>query len=134
MCGRYSMVSAESAEIERIVREVQQKFGAISIHTGEIHPTNQAPVLFLEDHDGVSARPMGWGSPRFDGKDVVINARGETALDKPMFRTSLLERRCVIPTTGFYEWDSEKKKYLFRRPERQELYLAGFWNRFKDAE
>lgn len=134
MCGRYSLAPAESAEIERIVWEVQQKFGADSIHTGEIRPTNPAPVLLLSDDGAMSAEPMGWGFPRFDGKGVVINARGETAMDKPMFRKSLLERRCVVPTTGFYEWDSEKRKYLFRLPERRELYLAGLWNSFKGTD
>jgi len=47
-----------------------------------------------------------------------------------MFKKCLAEKRCVIPTTGFYEWDSAKKKYLFQLPEAPELYLAGLYNDF----
>lgn len=134
MCGRYSLAPEESAEIEHIVREVQRKFGVDSIRIGEIRPTNPAPVLVAEGPSGIAPRPLCWGFPRFDGKGVVINARGETALEKNMFRKSLLERRCVIPTTGFYEWDAAKQKYLFRLPDSSVLYLAGFWNTFKGED
>lgn len=72
---------------------------------------------------------MVWGFPSFKG--VIINARGETALDKPMFRRSVIERRCIVPTTDFYEWDSEKRKYHFRLPGQDRLYLAGLWNVFQ---
>ena len=100
MCGRYSLAPDESVEIARIVAEVQARFGATSIHTGDIYPTNAAPVL-LSNGQEMTPKPMGWGFPSFKGKGVIINARGETALDKPMFRKSLLERRCIVPTTGF---------------------------------
>ena len=115
MCGRYSLAPEQSKEIAQIVAEVQARFGAASIHTGEIFPTNAAPVL-LPDGQKMTPKPMTWGFPSFKGKGVIINARGETALDKPMFRRSLLERRCIVPTTGFYEWDGQKRKYHFRLP------------------
>ncbi len=51
-----------------------------------------------------------------------------------MFRRSLAQRRCVLPTTGFFEWgpgeDGAKRKYRFNLPETRALYLAGFWNDF----
>ena len=134
MCGRYSLAPEESAEIEKIVREVQKKFGADSIRTGDIRPSNPAPVLVAEGPSSLAPRPLGWGFPRFDGKGVVINARAETALDKSMFRKPLLEKRCIIPTTGFYEWDTQKQKYLFRLPDSKILYLAGFWNTFRGED
>ena len=109
MCGRYSLAPEQSKEIAQIVAEVQARFGAASIHTGEIFPTNAAPIL-LPDEQQMTPKPMAWGFPSFKGKGVIINARGETALDKPMFRRSLLERRCIVPTTGFYEWDGQKRK------------------------
>lgn len=133
MCGRYSLAPEQSKEIAQIVAEVQTRFGATSIHTGEIFPTNTAPILLLEEQK-MTPKPMIWGFPSFKGKGVIINARGETAMDKPMFRRSLLERRCVVPTTGFYEWNSQKRKYHFRLPGQDRLYLAGLWNTFRDEK
>ena len=133
MCGRYSLAPDESREIAKIVAEVQARFGAVSIRTGEVFPNNPAPVL-LAENEKMTPKPINWGFPSFKGKGVIINARGETALDKPMFRKSLLERRCAVPTTGFYEWDGQKNKYRFRLPGRDALYLAGLWNTFQDEE
>lgn len=133
MCGRYSLAPDESSEISRIVSEVQARFGTASIRTGEIFPTNATPVQLAEGKK-MTPKPMTWGFPGFKGKGVIINARGETAFDKPMFRRSLLERRCVVPTTGFYEWDKGKTKYQFNLPGLSELYLAGLWNTFQGEE
>ncbi len=130
MCGRYSLAPDESKEIAQIVAEVQSRFGVSSIHTGEIYPTNSVPVL-LPEGKKMAPKPMTWGFPSFKGKGVIINARGETAYDKPMFRRPLLERRCVVPTTGFYEWDKRKTKYLFRLSGKNVLYLAGLWGAFQ---
>lgn len=49
MCGRYSLAPDESKGIAQIVAEVQSRFGGSSIHTGEIFPTNAAPILMLEN-------------------------------------------------------------------------------------
>ena len=55
-----------------------------------------------------------WGLPGFRGRQQIINARAETVTEKPMFRRSVAFQRCVIPATGFYEWDSAKHKYFFK--------------------
>ncbi|SBV96414.1 conserved hypothetical protein [uncultured Eubacteriales bacterium] len=51
-----------------------------------------------------------------------------------MFRKSLIERRCVIPTTGFFEWGpgeaGKKIKYRFNLPGDRALYLVGMWDKF----
>ena len=60
---------------------------------------------------------------------LVINARAETAAEKPLFRDSVRMRRCLIPSTGFYEWDNRKRKYLFTLPEEDALYMAGLYDR-----
>ena len=118
MCGRYSLMPDESEEIARIVRAVESR-----VRTGEMYPTSQVPVL-MEAAELVP-EAMAWGFPGFHGKSVrIINARSETAL----------ERRCVVPTTGFYEWGpggiGERRKYRFNFPGDRALYLAGFWNDF----
>ena len=55
----------------------------------------------------------------------MINARAESALEKRSFRESVLHRRCVIPARGFYEWNKEKEKFTFERPDRDVLFMAG---------
>ena len=71
------------------------------------------------------------GFPNFTKKGVIINARSETAEEKRMFKTSFHERRCVIPSTGFYEWKG-KEKYHFTLPNSPTLYMAGIYNEFAD--
>ena len=68
-----------------------------------------------------------WGFPGFQGKGLLINARSETAEERPTFREPLLHRRCVVPTTGFYEWNKQKEKFLFHYPDSTVVYLAGLW-------
>ena len=127
MCGRYSLSPGESREIMDILRQVQGDF-----KTGEIFPTDPVPVL-MEAGEELAPEVMVWGYPGVGGKGrSIINARSETALERPMFRQSVLARRCVIPTTGFYEWGpagGQKRKYRFQLPGRDRaLYLAGLWN------
>ena len=127
MCGRYSLSPQESQEIMDILRQVQDKF-----KTGEVFPTDPVPVL-MEAGAELAPEVMVWGYPGVGGKGrAIINARSETALERPMFRQSVLARRCVIPTTDFYEWGpagGQKRKYRFQLPGRDRaLYLAGLWN------
>jgi putative SOS response-associated peptidase YedK len=88
--------------------------------------------VFISGASGPEAALMQWGIPQLQGNGVIINARAETAMEKPTFRTLLAHRRCVVPTTGFYEWQKQsgsktKTKYLFRLPETKMVYLAGFY-------
>lgn len=80
------------------------------------------------------ATPAGKGV-RGSAPRLVINARSETAVEKPLFRDSFLWRRCVVPSTGFYEWGDgkEKRKYHFRLPGGGALYMAGIWRPWEDG-
>jgi len=134
MCGRYTLFdNTNSEEIRQILNILQKKQGGL-IRTGEIFPTNKAPALVLENNK-VQPELITWGFPSFQGKGVIINARGETLQEKKMFRTPFISGRCVIPSTGFYEWshDSQKQKYLFNVPATSALYMAGLYARF-DSE
>lgn len=135
MCGRYSLLMDEaSLKLQKLIRQAQVS-GGKAIKTGEIFPTNLAPVLKAKDGELVGEACV-WGFPNFARKGVIINARSETAAQKPLFRKSLLERRCAVPTTGFYEWsqDEAHQKYLFRVPQSSVLYLAGIYNCFEGEE
>ena len=130
MCGRYSLSDGEdNAQILQIIREIDRKYPAGSYQTGEIFPTNTVPVLLSEMGRLVPELSV-WGFPRYQGSGILINARAETAAQKQTFRDSMLERRCVIPSTGFYEWDANRKKHLFRLPGEQVLYMAGLYQNF----
>lgn len=133
MCGRYSLFFDDEYdhEISEMMKLIKSKYGQIDVKSGEIFLTNTAPVL-VEQNSSVTPVPYKWGFPNFRNKGVIINARAETAEEKKTFKDSLLNRRCVIPSTGFYEWDKSKQKYLFNLPESRILYMAGFYNFFKD--
>lgn len=135
MCGRYEMfIKPENREMMRIVEDIESKYGTKNnMKTGEIFPTNIVPILSC-DSSNITPELSIWGFPKFHSKGVIINSRAETAIEKPTFRKSLLERRCVIPSTGFYEWkqDASKQRYRFNLPESENLYMAGIWNEFKE--
>jgi putative SOS response-associated peptidase YedK len=131
MCGRYNFTLEESEEIMEILEKLNEKFQGNKIQTGEIFPTNLAPIL-IEEKEEVSPALSAWGFPKFDGKGVIINARSETAFEKKTFRDSLVNRRCIIPSTGFYEWNSQKKKFLFNLEDSNTLYMAGLYSHYRD--
>jgi putative SOS response-associated peptidase YedK len=83
-----------------------------------------------------------WGLVPSWAKDVsvgnqLINARSETAATKPAFRAAMRQRRCLVPTDGFYEWKKvgkQKQPYFIRRADDKAFAFAGLWERWSDAE
>lgn len=131
MCGRYTLFTdSDYEDIRKIIEEVERKHGEGCVKTGEIFPINSAPIL-LDAGAGVTADLAKWGFPSFNRKSTIINARSETAAEKRMFGKSLMTRRCVVPSTGFYEWDSEKQKRLFQLSDSGSLYMAGLYNDYQ---
>ena len=126
MCARFFVDDG----VMEMIREIAGTWdGAGALGCGDVHPSQQAPVI-TGAQNKLSAERMAWGFPRYDGKGYVINARAETAGEKPMFRDSFLHRRCVIPAQRFYEWDPAKNMVTFRRPDAPVLYMAGIYDRF----
>ncbi len=105
--------------------------------TGEIFPTDPVPVL-VHEKKAITAVRMTWGFPAPQRRGVIINARAETAADKPMFRGSVTHRRCIVPTSGFFEWAHEGEKsgtkYLLTSEETNILFLAGLYSIFEKPE
>jgi putative SOS response-associated peptidase YedK len=131
MCGRYAFFTdRELQEIDEIIEKISDDIQRDKMKTGEIFPTNVAPV-FVPQKEIVTPKLMTWGFPNFRNKGVIINARAETVKEKKLFGSSLRERRCIIPSTGFYEWDGDKKKFIFNMPDSQMLYMAGIYNQFE---
>ncbi len=133
MCGRYAFDdSKEIYEVRKLIEEIASRIGnaaASRVKTGEIFPSETAAVV-VQSLDGYCADTMAWGYPMKDSKRLLINARCETAQQKPLFASSLKQQKCLIPCTGFYEWQATadgKKKYLIC-PDRQPFfYLAGLY-------
>lgn len=136
MCGRFDL-DQSNREIDRLVAGLPPNSHPIKY--GEVFPSNHALTLVLRD-EAPAPESLAWGLPRWDGKGVLINARAESALQKPAFRKNLLAWPIAIPTTGFYEWRADpatgrKQKYRFTDPASPILWLAGFRGFFpKEAE
>jgi putative SOS response-associated peptidase YedK len=66
----------------------------------------------------------------------LINARAETIAEKPSFRSAFMKRRCLIPVTGFYEWQQTgqgKQAYLITRPDQDVFAFAGLWEHWEQG-
>ncbi|WP_160722991.1 SOS response-associated peptidase [Isachenkonia alkalipeptolytica] len=128
MCGRYHFEPGDFQDLLSVIKDVEER-----LKVGEIFPTNEAPVILGKGQ----ADLYHWGFPNFRNKRPIINARSESVAEKPMFQKSFKTQRCIIPASGFYEWDSKdldekgrKRKYLFQGAEAKPLYLAGIWRIF----
>lgn len=131
MCGRYYIDDETSREIRKLLEQLDAKFQGRKSKRGDIVPTNQAPVL-IGSNNMIEPDLFVWGFPNFKSSGVIINARSETALEKKMFRESLMSRRCIIPANGFFEWNNNKEKNYFTQPDSDILYMAGIYNTFKE--
>jgi putative SOS response-associated peptidase YedK len=80
-----------------------------------------------ETGGGIQTARMQWGFQNPYRKGLIINARAESAGEKALFKDSLARRRCIIPATGFYEWDAWKARYRFTKADDSLILLAGLW-------
>ena len=131
MCGRYNFTVEQSDELREIIEKLNAKIQGKEYKSGEIFPTNQVPLL-VGEHNQSSPVFSIWGFPKFDNKGVIINARSETVFEKRTFRDSVINRRCIIPSSGFYEWDSEKRKIMFGLDAITAPYMAGLYKYYQD--
>ena len=136
MCGRYYVDDDTAREIEKLIRQVDEKMRKVeNIHlqAGDIHPSEVAPVI-AANHNNLCCRWQRWGFPGFNGKQLIFNARSESASEKKMFKESAEHRRVVVPATWFYEWNKNKEKNIFYRKDQPMLYMAGLYNRYQDED
>ena len=71
---------------------------------------------------------MLWGFTNPYRKGLIINARAETVREKKLFADSIMNRRCIIPASGFYEWNPDKARFCFTDPDDELLLLAGIYH------
>ena len=162
MCGRYASTKAPTdlAEEFTAVDAVTEKAGEAG-GPGRGPDYNVAPTRDVvavvqrhpRDSDGTpdpdtterSLRLVRWGLVPSWAKDPsagarMINARSETAAEKPAFRRALAARRCLLPADGWYEWQrraatkdhkASKQPYFTRYADGRSLAMAGLWEFWK---
>lgn len=96
-----------------------------------IAPTTIIPIVRrAEGAEEMLIEPARWGLLPHWKKDLtgppLFNARAETVAEKPSFRDSYANKRCVIPLDGYYEWH-EKQPYFVRPKDGSMLFAAGLW-------
>ena len=143
MCGRY----AASKDVANLMEEFE-----VARPPDETLPEdfNVAPskqvymVVDRETDDGVQRQlhTAKWGLVPSWAKDPkignrMINARLETAAEKPSFRRAWAKRRCLLPADGYYEWyagEGPKQPFYIHRPDGHSLAMAGLYEFWKDGD
>ncbi|MBQ1315109.1 MAG: SOS response-associated peptidase family protein [Erysipelotrichaceae bacterium] len=123
MCGRY--VLSDQAVLDNYWAELTLKYGGDLLKTlkfGEIFPHTFNVVLDKEASPSI----MKWEYNVFNRQ--VINTRIESIRDKSFYRNAF---RCLIPATGFYEWDKEKNRYLIHDNDSL-FFMAGIYQQEND--
>ena len=85
MCGRYYVDDETAREIEKLVRDLDRRLKME--RTGDVFPSQNAMILKGEGNH-LAAEQMRWGFPGFEKGKLLINARAESALERPTFRES----------------------------------------------
>jgi len=136
MCGRYTLRATpkELAEIFSLFREPEWPHPRYNIA-----PT-QTVLAIRFDENATPREPVSlkWGLIPSWAKDAkignsLINARADTVATKPSFRSAFKRRRCLIPASGFYEWqkrDDGKQPFQIGLKSGQPFAFAGLWERW----
>lgn len=136
MCGRFVLISSAEALASAFgIEDPPALAPRYNIAPGQ-------PVLTV--HQDPAGRRRGglihwglvpaWSRERPAGASL-INARAETAADKPSFRLPFRRRRCVVPADGFYEWSpagAARQPWFIHRRDRRPFAIAGLWDRWYD--
>lgn len=136
MCGRYVFTSPAESML--------RLFG-LDVPKSAPSRFNMAPGQYgwiargAPSGEGMEAAQARWGLVPGWAKDAsigykTINARSETAAEKPAFREAMKARRCLVPAHAFYEWQGAKppkQPYLIYAEDRSPLVFAGLWERWE---
>lgn len=139
MCARYSLTSPLEA-----VRALFDASGVDDFPPRYNIAPSQPVLIARNDVKGAPELQLvrwglipSWVRDPTTLRSPLINARAETAAEKPAFRGALRHRRCLIPTTGFYEWSgkrSARQPYLIRMKDQELFALAGLWEGWLGAD
>ena len=136
MCGRFALASDDREMMSRFHLSATVQARA----TYNAVPGMFSPIILRKSpNKAILAR---WGLVPHWAKDhrigyKMINARAEGIENKPSFRRAFRSQRCLVPTTGFYEWKSvegEKVPFFIHLKDQSLFAFAGLWEEWKDAE
>ena len=136
MCGRYTL----RTPVEKLAEEFGFDASSVEVSPNyNVAPTQEVAAVLSEGGER-RLELLRWGlipswadDPGIGSR--MINARAETAPEKPSFRRAFRERRCLIPADGFYEWkrtNGTKQPYYIRMREGRPFAFAGLWESWKD--
>lgn len=136
MCGRFSLTANEA--------ELNLRFGLEGGAAPYVPRYNGAPTQMLAVITNENPQKLSyhrWGLIPPWVKDVsignkMINARSETIMEKASFKYTLMHKRCLVPSNGFYEWQKDAGKQPFRIFVKNTpvFAMAGLWERWKSPE
>ena len=128
MCGRYQFTGEDRDERVAAILEMLERTAPGQYTLGEIGPGLAAPAVVAEGPRLLPV-PAVFGFTGPEGK-LLLNARSETAVEKPTFAACLRDRRTVLPAEAFFEWSREtREKYRFTVPGLSTFYLGGLYRR-----
>ena len=132
MCGRFSIYLDEL--------ELRERFPNHDISSlKDLKVSNFAPTMEMPIVVESQVVNMRWGlipswSQDKSFANKLINARGETLLEKPSFKNLVNAQRCIVTSNGFYEWNSQTKQPFFIQPTNTLLMnLCGLHTFWMDA-
>ena len=131
MCGRYNLVAKPEELVETFQLHRLLRYEA----SYNIPPGQKILTVVQLDDGSYKAVYLYWGLIPHWAKERkmsshLINARAETLSGKPAFKSAYRQRRCIIPATGFYEWqklEQGKQAYSIHHEEQQLFAFAGLW-------
>jgi putative SOS response-associated peptidase YedK len=147
MCGRYTYFSTSGWSDKQDLQHAlaQDRLSTEAIQTWNAAPGTDLPVVVLDaDADALRARLMRWGLVPAWAKDPrvgfnMINARSETIATKAAYREPLRRTRCLVPASGFYEWErtgerggSPKIPHHYTHADGSPCVMAGVWTTWVD--
>ena len=140
MCGRINLHSRLNVLLKQVSAEMRDDPDRYQLKFN-LPPTLDVPVV-RNDEQGRYVTVMRWGllppwTKDLKSAPMLNNARAETVAEKPSFRTAFKKRRCIIPVTGFYEWQDDtkpKQPFYFHSPDDKMLAFAGLWERWSKDE
>ncbi len=140
MCGRFT----NKAKPEQIKAEF--KVGAKNPNLFQtrynIAPAQMIDVVFEPETERILSQ-LKWGLVPSWSKDAstskgLINARAETLTEKPSFREAFKSHRCIIPASGFYEWQKKgtgaKQPFYFYLNDKEVFGFAGLYEEWLDKQ